>query len=258
MKSDNNHIKLAVLIAAILALSGNAGSIHAQSCGFGCLGLSGFYGGYTVQKYNPQGLNDFIRAYNASHSSTLTKEMDDFGRAEGLRLGANFFRTRGKLLFFSLKGHYQFLKEEHELHNLLNSKSVTNTYTLNLNNYGLGLDLGLSLFRFFDWKVIDAQVVIISSDFSTRSSLTEDKLNNADFKSEKKIYGYNVGTGFIINIVPDYLSIEGTAGYTKFAVDKLKNEDETVTANSFDSISNFIKDGGISGTLQVNIGIPLY
>lgn len=255
---NSNHIKFTVLIAAALVLSGYTSSINAQTCGFGCLGLSGFYGGYTIQNYNPQGLNDFIRAYNASHSSTLTKGMDDFGRAAGLRLGANFFRTRGKLLFFSLKGHYQFLKEEHELHTQLNSRSVTNTYTLNMNNYGLGLDLGLSLFRFFDWKVIDASVLIFSSDFSSRSSLTEDKLNNADFKSEKKIYGYNVGTGFIINIVPDYLSLEGTAGYTKFAVDKMKSENETVTANSFDSISDFIKDGGISGTLQVNIGIPLY
>ncbi|MDP4197162.1 MAG: hypothetical protein Q8940_19090 [Bacteroidota bacterium] len=250
-------IALVVILFAILGLSSD---LKAQTCGFGCLGLGGFYGGYTVQKYEPNGLNDFIHAYNNEHSATLKEKMKDFGSsAAGFRVGANIFRTRSSHLFFSIKGFYQYLKEEHELKDEVSPGSVlSTTYTLDLNYYGLGLDLGVILGKRVDLKVIDAQVTFHSADFQPRTSAPDNKINDSDFENEKTVTGFTIGSGLIVHIIPDYVSLEATAGYTKFSFDQLRNDSNANLENSFDTINNFIKNGGLTATIQLNVGIPLY
>ncbi|MGE5682336.1 MAG: hypothetical protein ACM34K_15825 [Bacillota bacterium] len=244
-----------VVIALVWVSSGSFG----QTCGFGCLGLGGVYGGYTVQKYDAKGLNEYIQAYNSSHSATLKEKMKEFGKsATGFRLGANIFRTRNNSLFFSLKGYYQYLREEHTSTEEISGSSFNTTYTLDLNYYGLGLDLGLVLGRNIDFKVIDAQVTFHSADFKPRTNLPDNQFSDIDFRNQKKIIGYTLGSGLIFHVIQNYISLEATAGYTKFAFEKLENDNVQKIENSFDSINDFVKNGGLSATVQLNVGIPLY
>lgn len=253
----NSVYVLSTLI--ILILLSDSKKISGQTCGFGCLGLGGFYGGYTIQKYDAKGLNEFIRDFNSLHSSTLKDKMDEFGNsATGFRLGANILRTRNSSFFFSFKGFYQYLREEHKAVNNVSGSSITTTYTFDLNYYGVGLDLGFVLGKRVDFKLIDAQVTFHSADFRPRTSSSDNKLNDIDFRNSQRIMGYEVGSGLIFHVIPDYVSLEATAGYTKFAIDKLQNDSSTNLENSFDSINNFVNNGGLSATVQLNIGIPLY
>lgn len=45
------------------------------------------------------------------------------------------------------------------------------------------------------------------------------------YKSEPGVLGYSVGTGLIISIVKDYISIEASAGYTELTIEKLNPEE---------------------------------
>lgn len=66
-------------------LFNNYSKINAQSFGFGCLGLSGIYGGYTLQEFNAEGLNKSLNLYNSSNSKI------DFKKSEGFRIGGIYF-----------------------------------------------------------------------------------------------------------------------------------------------------------------------
>ena len=77
------------------------------------------------------------------------------------------------------------------------------------------------------------------------------------YKSDPNVFGYTVGTGIIISLVKDYVSLEGLAGYTYLQIEDVKTDEgisfmETVPGNS-----NFIEAGGFTAELQINIGFPL-
>ena len=232
-------------------------ALNAQSFGFGCLGLSGFYAGFSKQNYDNPGLNDYIsqRINFLDPSKTIIKDKIEFTQGTGYRIGANFFRAKWDKFFFSAKGYYQFLKESNEISAQLQNVDTREKYQLTMNHWGVGIDLGIPLFWILDWKIAEANVTFYNTEFSQETLLNNVSQGEIKFKPDKNNIGYFIGTGLILHLVPDYISVEGTAGFNIFQIDKLSN-DSGITIPSVSS-KKVIDKGNLSITLQLNVGFPL-
>jgi hypothetical protein len=228
---------------------------YSQSLGFGCLGLVGGYGGYTYQEFQPELLNDYVEQFNEFQVEPL----ENFGKSEGYRFGVNFFRARFSGFFVTAKGFYQQMKESHGAQR--NNRGVIEdfNYELKFQSLGLGLDLGIPIFDRFLWKIVDGALLVNSTRFTetlnSRAGTKVKKFNNKNWKLT-----YSIGSGFVLDIIKNYISIEGIVGYNIFNVDEMISDDKTnfediLISNS--SNKHFIKSGGISATVQLNIGFPL-
>ncbi|MCU7498710.1 MAG: hypothetical protein ACM3UR_14410 [Bacteroidota bacterium] len=247
-------LKLNIAFMAVLMLLFSLRT-QAQTCGFGCLGLGGFYAGYSIQNYKAQGFNNFIRQALLNSN----QQLPEFGKAKGFRVGANIFRTKYNNFVFSTKGYYQFLREQNQMSQPAEGDGGGSTrYTLDLNYYGLGVDFGYSLGKLIAIKFIDAQVTFHSANLTSDVSTTSSTLKESAYSNDKLAVGYTLGSGVIFRIVGEYISLEATAGYTKFSFDSLVNNDENSKPDQVSSINNFITDGGLFGLIQLNVGIPLY
>lgn len=219
--------------------------LKAQTCGFGCLGMSGFYGGYTIQEYDADALNSVIAS--EIPQDAFTKK---FGRAQGYRVGGNIFRAGFSGFFVTAKGFYQFLNEKHTYELSSSSKE----YKLSLNYWGLGLDFGFPLFSFFDFKLIEGGATIFSSKLEI-SNGTHEK-NVKIYETIKTDLSYYIGTGFVFHLIPNYISIEGTAFYSIFNIDDMEDAqgNKFVVSNLTGTVFSGKKFGA---TLQLNLGLPL-
>ena len=163
-------------------------------------------------------------------------------------------RLNYKDFIISLKGYYQFLKEEKNPFTFSDTK-----YSLTNNYWGTGLDFGYSVFSFMDVKFIDAEVTFHSVDLKIEN-LSDPSDQETDFNN-RSIRGYSIGSGLIFKIIDDYIGVELTAGYTNFKIDNLTDENNNYLLGENKSLSDgkdFIKSGGIFVTAQLNVGIPLY
>ena len=132
-------------------------------------------------------------------------------------------------------------------------------FDLDLKNWAIGFDVGINLTAGISWKILDGAVHF------NKVKLTNTVNNPGDteihkFISDDNVFGYSFGTGFIVYIVEDYISIEGLAGYTGLTIDKTKLEEGTSFPpepyNNQENI-NFIDSGGFTAVVQLNVGIPL-
>ena len=226
---------------------------QAQSFGFGCLGLSGFYGGYTQQSYVAEGINDFVRQ---NYSGIQQNPNINFKEGTGFRIGANLFRAQWDPVFITLKGFYQFLKEEHQLDDDIQAGVLKNNYQLSLNYWGVGLDFGIPLFSIIDWKIVEGGVTFFNSDFTYTTSLNDVQQSELKLSPENTKLGYYVGSGLILHIIRDYISIEGTAAYSIFSFDTMNNNTGNILP-PVDSQNKAIEKGGFTATVQLNVGFPL-
>ena len=228
--------------------------LHSQTCGFGCLGLSGIYGGYSYQFYKPDGINRYLNLRMLEID--LPDNKVNFKRGEGFRIGANLFRAQFDNYFLTAKGYYQFIKEQHESSEENPDGNPLFQSTLEMNHWGLGIDLGFPVFKFLSWKVVEGGVTFYTTDlnnvFDTPNiPLSEEKYSNIDIN-----VGFYIGTGLIINVIPDYVSIEGSAFYNKVKVEDLINDDGNFLFGE-NSKYRIIEKGNLSATVQLNIGVPL-
>lgn len=233
--------------------------INSQTFGFGCLGFTGGYAGYSHQKYQPDGLNEYIKVFNLSRKDSLTENLNNFGNANGFRVGINFFRKKFSGVFITAKGFYQFLDEKHEAVEKLSSGNVTISYEVKLINWGVGVDLGTPIVSFLNWKIIDAALLYNQARFSSTQNFPGALTVVKNYKSDSK-FGYSVGTGIIIEILGEYITLEGLAAYSKLTIDEMKRDDGTKLVkneNSTEVMKNFIVDGGFNAVIQLNIGLPL-
>ena len=171
--------KLTVLFLVLILICSKTSS--AQSFGFGCLGFVGGYGGYSYQVYKPTGFNEYIQDFNDNRQDSLSTSMSKFGKAQGFRVGINFFRADIRGFILTAKGFYQLLTEKHDA--LVNS-SFGNTSTiseLSIKNWGVGIDLGTALTGGISWKVIDAALLFNSA-----------KLTNTVNQSRPGNFGYGI------------------------------------------------------------------
>ncbi len=230
-----------------------------QSFGFGCLGFVGGFGGYSHQQYKPDGLNAYAANFNSINSEYIENKMSDFGKASGYRVGVNFFRAKFTGLFITAKGYYQQLSEQHDALVYQTAIGIDYNYDLKLKSWGIGLDIGIPINSFLSWKIVDGSVLLNSAKFTETINSTQGTDVNK-YNNEKTEIGYSVGTGFIFEIVKNYISIEGVASYSQITIDKMINEDGSILVynpNKVLSSEKFISTGGFNAALQLNLGFPL-
>jgi len=247
-------LKLAILLFILLQAYTNA-----QTFGFGCLGFTGGYGGYSYQKYQANGLNEYIRVFNLSRHDSLSENLNNFGSAKGFRVGLNFFRKKFSSVFITAKGFYQTLNEKHQAVEQLASGSVSTTYEVKLTNWGVGFDLGVPIISILNWKIIDAALTYNQARFSNAQNFPGALTIVKNYKSDFRL-GYSIGTGIIVEILGEYITLEGLAAYSKITINEMKMDDGTKLMkyeNSPEEMKNFIVEGGFNAVIQLNIGLPL-
>jgi hypothetical protein len=250
----NRLLRITTYILIIISVN----TANAQSFGFGCLGLAGFYAGVSEYKYDTPGINDYANSFSALLAQNSTGEWKDikFNRGTGYRIGTNFFRARWDHLFLSAKGYYQFVKEEQSNIVPTVSGQTEMKYQLTMNHWGVGVDFGVPLFSILDWKIIEADASFFTSDFTYTMYQDNKFVMDNRFTPDKIRIGYFIGTGLILNLIPDYLSVEGTAGFNFLQIDKYSgNGDAQIPV--LPSSKNAVENGGWSGTIQINVGFPL-
>ena len=248
------YIKSAFLMAVILSTS-----INAQTFGFGCLGFVGGFGGYSYQKYKAEGLNNYVAEFNNSNEDSLKAPMGNFGTVAGYRVGINFFRAHITGFILTSKGFYQSLVESKDAQMNSSFGASNANYKLRLNTWGVGFDVGTSISGAISWKVIDAALLFNKATFTNTKNMPGSFTDIKEYKSDSKL-GYSIGTGFILQLIDEYISIEGLAAYTVFSIDELHQNDGTkltVSENSSKTMNNFIDAGGSNAVIQLNVGFPL-
>lgn len=229
-----------------------AAVIKSQTFGFGCLGLSGFYAGFSQQQYIVDGLNDYIKLNNYGPAPSSVVE---FKKGSGYRIGANFFRAKFENFFISAKGFYQFMRENLEQNQTAQNSVFKNKYQLSMNHWGLAVDIGVPLLSIIDLKIIEGGVVFYNTEFVHTVLENDKQLYELKYEPANKKVNYYIASGLLIHIVPDYISIEGTAGYSFLKYDQFDLKTElTVGAGK---ITNPVAKGGFLATVQLNIGFPL-
>ncbi len=252
-----NKIALKVLCIFLLVYLPN---IKAQAFGFGCLGFVGGYGGYSYQDYDPQGLNSYVVSYNELHNDSLSSPLGKFGKATGYRVGINFFRANIEGFILTTKGFYQSLREKQESSIYTSAGETSTVYDLEIKNWGVGIDLGTTITSALSWKVIDAALLYNFATLTRTANMPGAKSQVKEFNNTKPTFGYSIGTGFILAVIDDYVSLEGVAGYSVFKIDQMQLSDGTLLKTSESSqvpMHNFINSGGFNAVIQLNIGFPL-
>jgi len=252
-----NKCFLAALVTGVLLFNTN---VRSQTFGFGCLGFFGGYGGVVYQSYKAEGLNQFVKYFNDMKSSTLDNPLQEYYGAVGYRVGINFFRATWESGFIlTAKGYYQSISRTRETTESLQDGTTNYEFELELKNWAVGIDFGYEITNFLSWKILDGTV-----NFNTVSLIStinsQEGTDVSKYKSEPGVLGYSVGTGIIISIVKDYISLEGLAGYTGLKIEKLNFEEGDpylVDVLGGDTNINFIESGGFTAVIQLNIGFPL-
>jgi hypothetical protein len=232
-------------------------SVYAQKFGFGCLGLSGFYVGISEHHYRADGLNDFVNK-NAIGSVVQTDEKLNFNLGSGYRVGANFFRAKWDKLFITAKGYFQFYKEEHTINPASN---LQYKFQLRMNQWGLGVDIGIPLTSFLDWKIIEGGVVFYNSELNQQQFIDNSLSSEIKYSPEKTKPSYYAATGIILHIIPDYMSLEGTAAYNFMNINEFTGgnsdvESIAVSDQKYVTIKEPFGKYGFSGAIQLNISFP--
>lgn len=248
-----NFFTISLLILIISSKS------FSQSFGFGCLGFVGGFGGYSQQQIDAKGLNRYVENFNTTYSEYIDKRMDSFEKVSGYRVGVNFFRANFTGVFVTAKGFYQQLQKENTATVFQTAVGVDYEYDIKLKTWGFGVDIGIPITNFLSWKIVDGSVMINSARFTeTTNSSLGTFIKKYDNKETE--IGYSVGSGLIIEIIKNYISIEGSASYTHFSIDKMTAEDGSGDLNfntQPGSADKFIRGGGFNAVVQLNLGFPL-
>ena len=247
-----NKINYIYIIVLILSLPQTGIS---QTCGFGCLGLSGIYAGYSFENYTADGLNQQL------NDGLLGMEINDqkykFHSGQGFRFGMNIVRANFESYFFSVKGYYQFLKEEQVVTAvILPQEEFDFKSKFEMNHWALGFDFGIPVVSFMDWKIIDASIKFFNTQLINQVITNSKVIEETNFSIPKITVGYAVGSGIIIHIIKDYLSIEGTGMYNFTNIEYLTNDKDSERYPENNSNVKLITNGGFSAIVQLNVGVP--
>jgi hypothetical protein len=250
---EKNLIKYIFIAFSLLVFNG---ILNAQSLGFG---FSGFFAGYSQQDYSNTAINDYVYQQNllSDPQHLFSSDQIDFKQGTGFRIGANFFRAKFGGIFITAKGYYQFLRELHDVSAQMSTGLIQENYQLTMNNWGVGIDFGINLFWILDWKIIEGNLTFFNPNFTQEKIIDNISQGVNNFNPGKNKMGYFLGSGLILQIVPDYVSIEGTVGYNFISLDWMNNSSGFGSIPSALSISPSTQKGGMSTTIQLNVGFPL-
>ncbi|RQW81117.1 MAG: hypothetical protein EHM79_19790, partial [Geobacter sp.] len=205
------YLKIFLIIISISSFA------EAQTFGFGCLGFVGGYGGFTYQQYDASGLNDYIRFSNQLENTV--DPVDEFNSAPGYRVGLNFFRaTFENGIIVTAKGFYQYLSKKNKGTVGVGVNDDNYSMDLTFKNWSLGFDVGWEFTKVVSWKVLDGSLNFNNVTLTQTTDLPGETIVNK-YKSDSGVFGYSIGTGIIMAIIKDYVSIEGLVGYTFLKID---------------------------------------
>jgi len=211
-----------VIFLAVVLFNTN---INSQTFGFGCLGFFGGYGGIAYQSYKADGLNQFVKYFNEMGPGTLDEPLQEYYGAVGYRVGVNFFRATWESGFIlTAKGYYQSLSRTREASETLIDGNKNNTFELDLKNWAVGIDFGYAITSFLSWKIVDGSINFNNVSL-TNTKNSPEGTDVSKYQSDSGVIGYSVGTGLIIFLIKDYISLEGFAGYTGLTIEKLNYEE---------------------------------
>ncbi|NWF50428.1 MAG: hypothetical protein HXY49_07785 [Ignavibacteriaceae bacterium] len=257
---------LTAFVLTFVLVSFCAKDVSSQNdcCGVGSLFSylvrSGISGGYGIQQFDAEGLNNYISVYNQKRVSTLTKKMDDFGLATGFRVGANLFQVQYDDILFGLKLSYQWMKQENEATATISGATAKREYELKINTLGVGTSFSYILSKHFDIKIIDLLLTWTSAKFINRFSEPGKPTTEETLESPESSIGVIGGTGIVFYPLPPYVSIELNIGYSMFSVDEMQFSDGTslqVNEDTPEIMTNFISAGGFFAFAQLNLAVPL-
>jgi hypothetical protein len=246
-----------IIIISVVSFNTN---IKSQTFGFGCLGFFSGYGGVVYQSFKADGLNHFVKYFNEMRPSTLDEPLEEYYEAIGYRVGVNFFRATWESGFIlTAKGFYQSLSRTREASETSVDGNTNYTFELDLKNWAVGIDFGYSITSYLSWKIVDGSINFNNVSLTNTINSSEGT-DVSKYESDSNVLGYSVGTGVIIFLIKDYISLEGFAGYTGITIEKLNyNEGNRSLLNALneEENSNFIESGGFTGVIQLNLGFPL-
>jgi len=243
-----NHLKIFFLLLSISSFA------QAQTFGFGCLGFVGGYGGFTYQQYNAAGLNDYLEFFNQLENTI--DPVDEFTYATGYRVGLNLFRaTFENGIIVTAKGFYQYLSKKNKGTVGVGVNDDNYSMDLTFKNWSIGFDVGWQFTNVVSWKILDGSLNFNNATLTQTTDLPGETIVNK-YKSDSGVFGYSIGTGIIVAIIKDYVSIEGLAGYSQVVIDNVYNENgEPFLGSNYKE--KFIDSGGFSAVIQINVGFPL-
>lgn len=251
------YFKILLVLISLSSLT------SAQTFGFGCLGFVGGYGGFVYQSYDAAGLNDYIRFSNQLENTV--DPVDEFSSATGYRVGLNFFRaTFENGIILTAKGFYQYLSKKNKGTVGVGVNDDNYSMDLTFKNWSIGFDVGWQFTNVVSWKILDGSLNFNNVTLTQTTDLPGETIVNK-YKSDSGVIGYSIGTGIIVSVLKDYISIEGLAGYTFLEIEDLANDQgiqffgDVVLPAIYPNITSnkIIDSGGFSAVIQMNIGFPL-
>lgn len=232
-----------------------------ECCGLGSImGMlvqTGVSGGYGIQNFNAEGLNHYIDVYN-QNTPGLQSKMNSFGDAKGYKVGLNIVQFLVNKWVIGLRFHYQWIKEKNSSEALVDNGKAKREYELSLSQLALGFTLSYYLGRNFDLKILDIMATSNGANLVDKYVAAEESIERK-LKNPGSTIGLNAGAGFTVYLIPPYIGIETTAGYSFLKVNSLDMEGGrsiTRDENSNVPMSNFIKSGGFFAFAQLNLAIP--
>jgi len=205
---------------------------------------SGIHGGYGFQKFSAEGLNRYTKIYN--------KNIDEFGFATGFKFGINLFQVLVDEWVIGMRLSYHILKEEHSATGSVAGGIVRRDYDLTLKSFQTGFSFAYYASKHLDIKIADLTLTFNSADLETRVEQPFLPTEQEEFESVENPIGFSAGSGFTVYIIPPYLSIEGSIGYSFFSIDRMRGFPSIEIAWDTD----FIDGGGLYAFAQLNIVIP--
>lgn len=199
---------------------------------FSSLIQSGIFGGYGIQMYSAEGLNEV----------TINIEgIEDFGTAMGWRVGANIIQLQHEQLMMGLKFYYQEMREKQDL----NGQDMT----LDITQFNLGTSFSYIISNSFDIRIFDVLISWTNAELTR----TGDGFDDIVFESPEANTGFTADAGIVYYPFPPYVSLEVLGGYSIFSVDKVNLEQGD---DNIDTINDIVDGGGFFAVAVLTVGLP--
>ena len=226
-----------IVVAGILLISYTPDSkAQDDCCGvgsiFSSLMQSGIFGGYGIQMYGAEGLNEVLPSEVG---------FKDYGTAMGWRVGANIIQLQREQLLIGLKFYYQAMKEKQDV--------TGQDMTLDITQWNLGMSFSYIINNSFDIRIFDAML----SWTNAKLTRTGDGFNDIVFKSPESSTGFTADAGVVYYPFPPYVSLEVLGGYSIFSIDKVNLEEGQ---SNLSTINDIVDGGGFFAVAVLTIGLP--
>ncbi len=225
-----------VITGIFIFLGSNSLKAQDDCCGvgsiFSSLIQSGIFGGYGIQMFGAQGLNEV---------TVNIEGIKDFGTAMGWRVGANIIQLQREQVMVGFKFYYQSMTEKQEL--------TGQDMKLDINQWNLGMSFSYIVSNSFDIRIFDAYLSWTSAELTR----TGDGFDDIVFKSPESNIGFTADAGIVYYPFPPYVALEVLGGYSFFSVDKANLEEGD---DNIDVINDIVDSGGFFAVAVLTVGLP--